>query len=618
MSFVKLDNIYFSVGQFPLLDHVNFILEPKARIALIGRNGQGKSTLMKILAGKVEAETGQIVKDSSTKIALLAQDLPIDESLTVYEFVAKGLDKLSKQLVEYHHLINSGRSDEKWLQQLNDVQQAIEANDGWDMQQRIDKAIEELSLPADELLKNLSGGWKRKAALAQALVQQPELLLLDEPTNHLDLEAIQWLEKRLLNYPHTIMFITHDRALLRNLATQIVELDRGQLTSYPPDYDTYVERKEKALQDERKANAEFDKHLAEEEKWIRQGIKARRTRNEGRVRALKALRETRKLRQEQQNKPNFSAQEVAKQGKMVIQAQGVSFAFGNKPIVEDFNFNIIRGDKVAIVGPNGCGKTTLVKLLLKQLEPLSGKVQHSPTNQIAFFEQDKAALDPEQTLIDNVTEGDDFVEVGGKRKHIIGYLGDFLFSPAKCHAKVGTLSGGEKSRLLLAKLFSKPANLFVLDEPTNDLDLETLEVLEDLLQNLQGTAIVISHDREFIDNIATYTIGFDDKGAHINVGGFSDWLARAKAKPKEKQTKVKKIAVASPSKKLSYNEQRELEKLPAKVEAIELDIAALSELMAEPGFYQQSEQEIKITTQKLEQLEKDLQAAYDRWEQLDG
>lgn len=627
MPLLTLREIEYSVGPMPLLDKVDFTIEPKERIALIGRNGEGKSTLMKIIAGRLVAQSGDIHKLNTVNVALLAQELPPGDDKTVYQVVASGLQKLADLLVKYHDLIHETEHTEAWMNELNRVQEQIEALEGWTAHQKIEKALQELELSPDVPMSSLSGGWRRKVALAQAFVQEPEILLLDEPTNHLDLEAIGWLEKRLYHYPKTLMFITHDRALLRKLATRIIDLDRGKITSYPADYETYLDRKEKALLDEDKANQLFDKRLAEEEKWIRQGVKARRTRNEGRVRALESLREERSQRRNRQDKATFEAHEVKKHGKTVIQAEGVTFGYElDKPVIQDFTFTIQRSDKIAIVGHNGSGKTTLVKLLLEKLTPNEGFVKHSPTNQIAFFDQTRESLNPEQTLIDNVAEGDDFIEFNGKRKHVIGYLGDFLFSPKKCHNLVKTLSGGEQNRLMLARLFARPANVYVLDEPTNDLDIETLEILETFLLSSQSTVIVISHDREFIDNIATHTIGFEHDGSlSINVGGYSDWMAKkvSKSKDKSQPKNEKPIEQAAaklqpkPTKKLSYHEQKELEKLPQKIEALEQSIHQIQMQMNAPEFYAQDQVEIKKTTDELQSLEGQLESTLERWQELE-
>lgn len=528
MAIVSLKKVSYSVGQFPLLDGVDLEIQPKERVALIGRNGEGKSTLLKIIAQELTPEAGEVIPAPSVRISRLEQTLPLADQKTVYEAVASGLSDLTDLLLQYHHLIHEKQQDDLWLNQLNTLQQQIEHLDGWQFHQRIERVIQALNLPADQKLSELSGGWRRRVALGAVLVQEPDVLILDEPTNHLDLSTIQWLEKMLLNYPKTILFITHDRALLRALATRIVELDRGKLTSFPGDYEIYLERKAKNLQEEERQNALFDKKLSEEEQWLRQGIKARRTRNEGRVRALKALRDIRQQRREIKQKPKFEAQDPVLSGKTVIQAEGISFGYDSKhPMIQNFSLTIQRGDKIAIVGPNGSGKTTLLKLLIGLLKPDQGFVKQSPTNQITMFDQNREQMNPDLTVMANVAEGDDFIEIQGKKKHVIGYLGDFLFSPHKCRGLAKTLSGGEQNRLLLAKLFSKPANILVLDEPTNDLDIESLDVLENLLLNYAGTVLVISHDREFIDNIATHCIWINEHGKiEMNVGGYSDWLTR--------------------------------------------------------------------------------------------
>lgn len=630
MSLLSLKNVTYSVSTFPLLDGVNLEILPKERIALIGRNGEGKSTLLKILSGVVIPESGEVLKPSFLRVSTLAQELPALTQTSVYETVAQGLQSLSDLLIHYHQLISQKEGhDDAWMHQINIVQQQIEQMDGWKIQQRIEKVIEELNLPADSKMSDLSGGWRRRVALGQALVQEPDLLLLDEPTNHLDLTAIQWLEKMLLNYPKSIMFITHDRALLRKLATRIIELDRGKLTSYPADYDKYLERKEQTLLEEQRQNDLFDKKLSDEEQWIRQGIKARRTRNEGRVRALKALREERKLRRTLKEKPKFEINDPQQAGKTIIQAENVTFGYvKDKPLIKDFSFTIQRGDKVAIVGQNGTGKTTLIKLLLGLLKPTTGTIKHSPTNKVAFFDQTRDALEKEMSLMENVAQGDDFVEIQGKRKHIIGYLGDFLFSPSKCRSLVKTLSGGEQNRLMLAKLFAKPANLLVLDEPTNDLDIESLDVLENLLLDYQGTVIIISHDREFIDNIATHCIAFEKDGSiSINVGGYSDWLEKqtVSTPPKKtiksstdvKKSVDKKSNKDEKTKKLTFQEQKELEILPATIEKLEREIDQLQSLLGQPDFHLRRKEEIIEVNQKLTKLTQDLEKAYARWEALD-
>lgn len=637
MTHLSLKNVYYSVSEFPLLNDVSFDfnITPKQRIALIGRNGMGKSTLLNIIAGGLVAERGEIIKPSDVRIAVLPQEMPEALDITVYDFVAGGLQDLSDLLIQYHHLLEQNDVDDpSWLNQLSKYQHLIENQNGWLFEERINRTIQELQLPENKKMKDLSGGWRRRVALARALVQEPDLLLLDEPTNHLDLTTIQWLEKMLLNYPKAILFITHDRALLRKLATQIVELDRGKLTLFPADYDVYLSRKEQALMEEERHNALFDKKLAEEEKWIRQGIKARRTRNEGRVRALKALREQRKLRQEREDKPKFETNDPIQAGKMVIQAKDVSFEYEpHKPIIEHFTFNIQRGDKIAIVGGNGAGKTTLLKLLVGVLQPKSGTIKQSPTNLAAFFDQNRDHINKSDTLMANVAEGEEFIEINGKRKHVIGYLGDFLFPPEKCRASAKNLSGGEQNRLLLARLFAKPANILVLDEPTNDLDVESLDVLEDILFNYQGTVLIISHDREFIDNIATHCIAFDDNGAiSINVGGYSDFLARQEKvvntlkdqnsqnikTPKQQDNVATNSDNLNQKRKRSFKEQRELESLPAKLEQLETEIQQMEEAMSSSQFHTRPKEQITNDMSKLEKLKDELQKCYKRWEELEN
>lgn len=632
---ISLKNISCSFSALPLLDRVSFEIFVKERIALIGRNGEGKSTLLKILAKKIMPDEGEIVQPRLRDVAILSQDLPAPDDRTVFEVVAEGLENLSDLLVEYHQLTHqTADHNQQWLDRLNEVQKQIEIKDGWQFQQKIEKIIDEFKLPQDEQMKNLSGGWRRKVALAQVFVQEPDLLILDEPTNHLDIEAILYLEQRMLNYPKTLIFITHDRMLLRKTATRIIELDRGKLTSFNTDYDQYLVLKAQLIEEEQRHNALFDKKLSEEEAWIRQGIKARRTRNEGRVRALEALREQRKLRRERKAGPKFEASEAQSSGKTVIQAIDVSFSYqDNQPIINNFNFTIQRGDKVAIVGPNGGGKSTLVKCLLGLLTPTSGKVKQTPNCQVAFFDQNRDTLNPELTVMENVAQGDDFVEINGKRKHVIGYLGDFLFSPQKCRSLVKVLSGGEQNRLLLAKLFAKPANLLVLDEPTNDLDVESLDVLENILLNYHGTVILISHDRSFIDNIATHCILIEGQGkVFINVGGFSDWLSlkpdlfseaknlekkSSKSKTLKKSEKKQVLKEANSVKKLSYQQRDELKKLPVKIEKLESAIATLHQQMAAPDFFTRADADSQAIIQKVQVLEKELADAYKRWEQLE-
>lgn len=622
MLLLTLKNLYYSVGEFPLLDSVNLDIHEGEKIALIGRNGEGKSTLMDLLCKKRAPDAGEILSDRTLVIAKLDQELPLNESSTVYEVVAQGLESISQLLIEYHQHAHHYIEGDAWLKKLDYLQHQLEQTGAWSLQQRIERVMQELALPADHNMSALSGGWRRRVMLARALVQEPDLLLLDEPTNHLDLEAIQWLEERLLQYPKTVLFITHDRALLRRVATRIVELDRGKMISYPADYEQYRLRKEQSLLEETRHNALFDKKLSQEEAWIRQGIKARRTRNEGRVRALHALREERKQRRDKPAAPTFSANEVVLAGKTVIQTDNLCFAYPDHvPIIENFTFTIQRGDKIAIVGENGVGKTTLIKLLIGQLTPTSGILKKSPTLEVAFFDQNRDQIHSNETVMANVASGDDFVLCGDKNRHVISYLSDFLFSPAKCRQRAGTLSGGEQNRLLLAKLFAKPANVLVLDEPTNDLDVESLEMLETILLHYTGTIIFISHDREFIDNVATHCIALEGHGKHsINVGGYTDWLHRQTPRvlsPPAKSSPVSKTHPPTQKKKRSYHEQQELEQLPGKIEMLEREIADIQAHLSSSQFYQERYHEIEPMTLRLKQLEKALQDAYDRWETLD-
>lgn len=622
MAVLNIKDLQLSQGGICLLNHVNITIEPKERVALIGRNGEGKSTLLNIIAGQVKPDGGQIDCDSRVDIAILSQTLLPADHLTVYEAVAMGLAEIGRDISEYHalsHEIMTVADPTALLNKLDILQSRIEQADGWRLAQRIDKIISELALPADVTMATLSGGWRRRVAIAQVLIREPDLLLLDEPTNHLDLSTILWLEKLLLDYPKAILFITHDRALLRKLATRIIELDRGNISSYPGSYDIYLERKEKQLEDEQKANALFDKKLSQEEVWIRQGIKARRTRNEGRVRNLEKLRLERQARREMVKDPSFTINATSGDSKMVIKAKNISFAYDqNKPILRPFSITVQKGDKIAFLGPNGAGKTTLMNILTGNLIPSTGDVKHSPTNQIAIFDQHRMQIDPEKSATDNVAEGSDMIEVNGKQKHIVSYLSDFLFSPEKSRGKAKLLSGGETNRLLLAKMFAKPANLLVLDEPTNDLDVESLEVLESLLQSYAGTVIIISHDREFVDNIATHSIVFEGDG-HVKtfIGGYSDWLWQASATLKTEQI-IKKPAPLPADKKITTapSSSKELSAIMKKIEKLELDIAKLHEIMADSAFYQQSQDKITHMTKQAETLERELKDAYKRWEGL--
>jgi ATP-binding cassette subfamily F protein uup len=630
MTILRADQLCLSLGNFPLLNKVNLQIQPKERIALIGRNGAGKSTLMRILAGLEFPDSGKIAKAPHIDVALLTQALPLATQKTVYETIALGLSDLGALIHEYHQLAaNQGQelSQAQWLNRLDKLQHEIEARDGWVMQQRIERIISELSLPAQATMDSLSGGWRRKVGLAQVLVRQPDLLLLDEPTNHLDIATVQWLEQYLLQYPKSILFITHDRALLKKIATSILEIDQGNLTAYSEDYALYLQRKAHALEVEQHHQAEFDKKLAQEETWIRQGIKARRTRNEGRVRALEALRAQRQQRQNRAQAPTFQANELHTKGNIAIEAKAAHFRYQDQtPLIEDFSITIARGDKIALLGPNGAGKSTLINLLIGKLAPQQGIIKQSATNQIALFDQTRDQIDLNKSLVDNVVEGEDFIETQGQRKHIISYLGDFLFSPERARSLAKTLSGGECNRLLLAKIFSKPANFLILDEPTNDLDIESLEILEALLLNYTGTVLLVSHDREFIDNIATQCVAFEAPGKIMAYyGGYYDYVRQSSTtKSKPKTTSNNKTKSSAPVKKekkpvksrLNYQQQRELSDISDTITDLEKQLNTLQQEMSDPDFYQKEQATILEKSTALQKLEKTLALAYQRWEAL--
>ncbi|MBA3661149.1 MAG: ATP-binding cassette domain-containing protein [Gammaproteobacteria bacterium] len=623
-TLLTLDQVSLSYGLDPLLDQIKLQINAKERICLIGRNGAGKSSLLKIVEGMTLPDTGTIWRKPNLRIARLTQELPNAPDQTIYEYVAEGLSETGKLLAQYHALTGSlsPSSTEKEYAKLERLQEKIVAANGWQFEQNISQILMRLALNPDQSMSSLSGGWQRRAALAQALVSSPELLLLDEPTNHLDIAGIEWLENELLNAGPALLFITHDRSLLQRLATRILELDRGQLTSWPGDYANFLRRKEEMLHAENQENALFDKKLAQEETWIRQGIKARRTRNEGRVRALEALRIERSKRREVQSKATFSLNEAARAGKLVVDAQNVSHCFNGQPVIDHFSIRIMRGDRIGLIGPNGIGKSTLLNILLGNLAPQEGSVTLGTKLQIAYFDQLRQALDLEKTVVDNVAEGRDSIEINGRSKHIISYLSDFLFTPARALTPVKALSGGECNRLLLARLFSKPSNLLVMDEPTNDLDIETLELLEDLLSSYQGTLLLVSHDRAFVDNVVTGTLYFQGKGRILeSVGGYKDLEKNITVDPSksvwidnEKLIDQKNIKVKM---KFGYKEQKELEALPNKLESLEKMIEQLQIKIADPHFYKQPQKVVNETLEALKTTEADLQNAFSRWEELE-
>ncbi len=623
MPLVTLQDVFLSYGQPPLIDHLDLVIEPNERVCLIGRNGAGKSTLMKIITGQITPDEGSIKRASGVKVAQLEQSVPHDTSGTVFDVIAQGMGAEGELVKTFHHLIQQLNVDPspKVMNAYEECQAELDRVNGWDINSRVEAIITKMELDPDVDISSLSGGYKRRVLLARALVCDPDLLLLDEPTNHLDIEAIQWVEQFLLKWEGSLLFISHDRRFMDNLANRFIEIDRGKLQDYNCDYSTYLVRKEENLEIEDRQNALFDKRLSQEEVWIRQGIKARRTRNEGRVRALESMRREHADRRKQLGTARMDIQAAEKSGKIVAEADNVSFAFDNgKQVVKNFSTLIQRGDKVGFIGRNGVGKTTLIKLLLGELTPQQGSIKTGTNLNIAYFDQYRSALDEEKTVQDNVSGGRDMLEIGGKQRHVISYLQDFLFAPERCRQPVKALSGGERNRLLLAKLFTQPSNILVLDEPTNDLDIDTLDLLEELLIDYKGTVILVSHDRAFLNNVVTSTLVFDGSGTiEQYIGGYDDWLRQRKT---EKDTKVAapkaQAKSATTSKKLSYNDQRELDGLPAEIEKIEIQIAATSELISTPGFYQGDRPSIEAVESQLAAEQQQLAQCYARWELLEN
>ena len=637
MSLINLTNAYLSFSDAPLLDHIDMSIEVNERVCLVGRNGAGKSTLLKVLNKEVPLDEGQIVYENNVVVSRLQQDPPRDVQGNVFDFVAEGLQEQAQLLKDYHELSHRVEQEpsESNLAKLAKMQEQLDHQNGWQLENRIRNVISSLSLDSEAQLSSLSGGWLRKAALAKALVCQPTVLLLDEPTNHLDIETIKWLEEFLKGFNGSIVFISHDRSFIRQMATRIIDLDRGKIASWSGNYDNYLLGKEEALRVEEQQNAEFDKKLAQEEVWIRQGIKARRTRNEGRVRALKAMRQEYSERRQVMGSAKMQIEEALRSGKIVFELENVTYQVDDKLLVNDFSVQVLRGDKIALIGPNGIGKTTLLKLMLGNLTPTSGSVHCGTKLEVAYFDQHRLELDPEKTVMDNLAEGKQEVMVNGRSRHVLGYLQDFLFPPKRARTPVRALSGGERNRLLLAKLFLKPSNLLVLDEPTNDLDIETLELLEELVNDYQGTVLLVSHDRQFVDNVVTQCWFFEEKG-HIGIyaGGYADALQQqqqaqpvkvsmvnSSQQPKKESNTTNnqnKESAVKKKVKLSYNEQRELAQLPSKIEQLEIAIADLQTQIGQSDFFNQPHDITGPILQSLSDKEAELEAVFERWEQLEA
>ncbi len=634
MPYIILDQASLAYGLHPLLDHTNFQLDPGERVGLIGRNGTGKSSLLKALAGQIKLDDGTVWHAPGARLAYVPQEPPLDPEHTVFEAVAEGLGNLQQLLLDYHavsHAMSAPDADTAaLLERMQTLQHDLEAQNGWQVQARIETALSRLSLSPDTPVSTLSGGWRKRVALARALVAEPEVLLLDEPTNHLDFAAIEWLENLLLDFKGALLFITHDRRFLDRLATRIVELDRGHLTEFIGNFTAYQRKKAELLEVEAQQNAKFDKFLAQEEVWIRKGIEARRTRNEGRVRRLERLRLERSARRDRQGTVKLALDAGERSGKLVAELTHVHKAFGDNVIIRDFTTRLLRGDRIGLLGPNGAGKSTLLKLILGTLEPDSGEIKRGTNLNVAYFDQMREQLNEEATLADTISPGSDYVQIGTERKHVISYLEDFLFPPQRARAPVKSLSGGERNRLLLARLFARPANVLVLDEPTNDLDIDTLELLEDLLQDFTGTLFLVSHDRAFLENTVTQVIAFEGNGELDEFGGgYDDWkryhdqcvseAAAKSASQKPKAVPADKPAPATKpaATKLSYKEQRELESLPDRIDTLEQEQQDINARLADANLYRDHPQEVKTLQARLAEIETEIEAAMARWEALE-
>jgi ATP-binding cassette subfamily F protein uup len=629
MALITLRDVSISFGAEPLLDRLNLTVAAGERICLLGRNGVGKTTLMGILGSGLSPDSGEVMRSQGLTVSVLPQGVPDDLHGSVFDVICLGMGARGDRLTRYRRLCEANESEDRpaadMHEKLMTLQQTIDSEDGWRVQQQVDRIITRMGLAADGEVSTFSAGMKRQVLLAAALVAQPDVLLLDEPTNHLDMAAIEWLEEVLLNWSGTLILITHDRMMIRRLATRIIELDRGVLHSWDCGYATYLQRSRERLEAEEKYNRRFDKQLSAEEAWIRQGIKARRTRNEGRVRALEKLREIRRHRRDRTGRVRMALDDAERSGKTVVEARDLSFAYGERCIVRDFSCTIMRGDRIGILGANGAGKSTLIRLLLGELSPGHGRIKHGTNLEVLYFDQLRGQLDEKKTVQENVSPDSDMLDVGGKRRHVIGYLKDFLFSPDRSRTPVWVLSGGEKNRLLLAKLFARPANVLVLDEPTNDLDVETLELLEELLLDYSGTVLLVSHDRAFVNNVVTSTLVFEGDGRIEGyAGGYDDWLiqrpAEALQKPDKPAARRSKKTAPPPKparKKLGYMEKRELEALPGRIESLEARQQELFQTMSDPEFFRQDGERIAGVKNELARVEKDLEDAFARWEALE-
>ena len=626
MALIGMRDVCWGFGEPPLLENVTFQIAKGERVCLVGRNGVGKSTLLKLLGGEMLPDSGDIWRRQGIRVAALEQDVPAGFDGTIFDVVAEGLGEMGRALAEHRRICRYTETGDnpQLAKRRDELQHMLNADGGWELLTGVENILSRTRLDPENRFADLSAGLKRRTLFARALARKPDLLLLDEPTNHLDIDTIIWMEEFILRHVKTLLFITHDRAFLKKIASRTMELDRGRLVSYDCDYATYLKRRQAALEIEETQNGVFDKKLSQEEAWIRKGIKARRTRNEGRVNSLQKMRAAYRARRRKIGNVRLQVQEAERTGKLVIEARAVSFSYGQAPIVRGFSTVIMRGDKVGIIGPNGVGKTTLLKILLKAASPETGSVRHGTNLQVVYFDQLRAQLDEQKSVRENIAAGNDFIIFNGQKRHVIGYLQDFLFSPQRCRTPVCVLSGGEKNRLMLAKLFTKPANVIVLDEPTNDLDAETLELLEELILEYQGTLLLVSHDRAFLNNAVTSTIVFEGNGQVVEyTGGYDEWLSQRPQRAAERlpekngRKKVRPKPRARPSRKLGYMQKREMQDLPPKIEALESEQKELFAILSDPLFYKKEKDEIAGIKSDLDRVEREIETAYRRWEELE-